>query len=93
MNINSGTTVDTSNSTTMTAAGLRAFGRADRPIVQNLGPGTLYLGTASADITTKGLKLPVNAVYELPTTLMEGAGAVFLRADGGNCDVRILNVG
>lgn len=93
MIITSGTTVDTSNATTMTAAGLRAFTRADRPLVQNLGPGALYLGTGSADLTTKGLKLPVNAVYELPAPLMEGAGQVFLRADGGNCDVRIINVG
>jgi len=77
----------------MTAAGLRAFKNADRPVIQNLGPGALYLGTGSADLTTKGLKLPINAVYELPATLMEGAGQVFLRADGGNCDVRIVNVG
>ena len=93
MIITAATTVDTSNATTMVAAGLRAFKNADRPIVQNLGPGTLYLGTGSADLTTKGLKLPVNAVYELPATLMEGAGQLFLRADGGNCDVRIINVG
>lgn len=93
MIITSGTTVDTSNSTTMTAAGLRAFKNADRPIIQNLGPGNLYVGTGSADLTTKGLKLPVNAVYELPATLMEGAGTLYLRADGGNCDVRIINVG
>ena len=93
MIITTGTTVDTSNATTMTAAGLRAFKNADRPVIQNLGPGTLYLGTGSADLTTKGLKLPINAVYELPATLMEGVGQVFLRADGGNCDVRIVNVG
>lgn len=93
MIITSGTTVDTSNATTMVAAGLRAFKNADRPIVQNLGPGTLYLGTGSADLATKGLKLPINAVYELPATLMEGAGQIFLLADGGNCDVRIVNVG
>ena len=93
MNIPQNTTLDTGNDTAMIAVGLRAFKNADRPIVQNLGPGTLYLGTGSADLTTKGLKLPINAVYELPATLMEGAGQVFLRADGGNCDVRIVNVG
>lgn len=93
MNISQNTTLDTSNATTMTAAGLRAFKNADRPVIQNLGPGDLYLGTGSADLVTKGLKLPINAVYELPATLMEGAGKLFLRADGGNCDVRIVNVG
>ncbi len=93
MIITSATTVDTSDATTMVAAGLRAFKNADRPLIQNLGPGTLYLGTGSVDLTTVGLKLPINAVYELPATLMDGAGQVFLRADGGNCDVRIVNVG
>jgi hypothetical protein len=93
MIITSGTTVDTSNATTMEAAGLRAFGRADRPIVQNLGPGTLYLGTSVTNLTSVGLQLPVNAVYELPATLMEGAGQIWLAASGGNCDVRIINVG
>lgn len=93
MIISQNTTVDTSNATTMAGYGLRAFERADRPIVQNLGPGTLYLGTSATNIATVGIELPVAAVYELPAPLMEGAGAVFLRAVGGNCDVRILNVG
>ena len=64
-----------------------------RPIFQNLGPGTLYFSTNSTDVATTGIKMPPNAVYELPTTLVEGAGAIWFVAVGGNCDVRILNVG
>ena len=64
-----------------------------QPIVQNLGPGDLYLGTVSASLTTEGLKLPAGSVYELPKVVQEGAGAIWIQADGGNCDVRILNVG
>lgn len=63
------------------------------PIVQNLGPGTLYVGTSSSNLLTTGLYLPAGAVYEFPQPLVEGAGAVWLLADGGNCDVRIVNVG
>lgn len=64
-----------------------------RPIVQNLGPGTLYYSASPTNIATEGLKLVPNAVYELPTSLVEGVGAVWLEAVGSVCDVRILNVG
>ena len=87
------TTVDTSDATVMDTYGLAAFNKTCRPIVQNLGPGTLYLGTSATDIATVGLKMPVNAVYELPAPLVEGPGKIFLRAVGDDCDVRILNVG
>ena len=94
MNIPQNTTVDTSNATTMLTYGLRAFSKSDRPVIQNLGPGTLYLATAAANVETVGIALPINAVYELPATLVEGAGQVYLRATGvGGCDVRIINVG
>jgi hypothetical protein len=64
-----------------------------QPIVQNLGPGILYVGTSSTDLTTEGLQLPVGAVYEFPRNLVDGAGQVWIQASGANCDVRIINVG
>jgi hypothetical protein len=63
------------------------------PIIQNLGPGILYVYNSEANITTEGLQLPVGAVYELPAVVQDGAGAVFVQATGGNCDVRLMNVG
>ena len=63
------------------------------PVIQNLGPGTLYVYNSSTNITTDGLQLPVGAVYELPQVVQDGAGAVFVQATGGNCDVRLMNVG
>lgn len=88
-----GTTINTSDQDDMTPYGLIAFNKNSRPIVQNLGPGTLYLGTSPASLATVGLELPVGAVYELPDTLVEGAGQICLLASGDNCDVRIINVG
>jgi hypothetical protein len=93
MILTSGTSIDTSDATAMAVHGLPAFTGTMRPIIQNLGPGDLYLSTGSASITTRGIKLPINAVYELPATLAEGAAQVWLHASGGNCDVRIINVG
>lgn len=69
------------------------FSPTARPIFQNLGPGTLYFSTGPTDVATTGIKLPVNAVYELPTVLVEGAGEIWFVAVSGNCDVRIINVG
>jgi hypothetical protein len=63
------------------------------PVIQNLGPGALYIGNTSTSLTTTGIYLPAGAVYEFPKVVQDGAGAVFIQADGGNCDVRILNVG
>lgn len=93
MIIISGTTVDTSDAQVMAGYGLNAFKGSVRPVIQNLGPGVLYIGTSSTNITTVGLEVVVNAVYELPATLVEGAGRLVLAASGGNCDVRMLNVG
>jgi len=64
-----------------------------QPIIQNLGAGDLYLGSTSTDLTTTGLYLPPGAVYEYPKVVQDGAGAVWIQASGGNCDVRIMNVG
>jgi hypothetical protein len=88
-------TVNTSDAAAMAALTnpVGHFAGTTRPIVQNLGPGILWLGTSSTTLETYGLKLPVNAVYELPAELFEGAGAIYLKATDGNCDVRIINVG
>jgi hypothetical protein len=66
---------------------------SQRPIFQNLGPGTLYFGTSNINVASNGIKMPVNAVYELPTSLVEGAGEIWFVAVDGSCDVRALNVG
>ena len=93
MILTSGTSINTSDAAAMATHSLPAFSGTMRPVIQNLGPGDLYLSTSSASITSKGIKLPINAVYELPAVLSEGAAQVWLAASGGNCDVRIINVG
>ena len=70
-----------------------SFTATQMPVIQNLGPGILYVYNSSTNITTDGLQLPVGAVYELPQVVQDGAGAVFVQATGGNCDVRLMNVG
>jgi hypothetical protein len=79
--------------TTAQGAYNTGYQNSQAPIIQNLGPGTLYVGNTSSNLTTEGLQLPVGAVYEFPAPLAEGAGAVWIQASGANCDVRILNVG
>ena len=64
-----------------------------QPIIQNLGPGVLYVGTTSNDLVNTGLYLPAGSVYEFPEVVVEGPGAIWLQADLGNCDVRIVNIG
>lgn len=62
------------------------------PVIQNLGPGDLYLG--GADVTVAdGFKLAPNAVYEYPRDLGQGAGKIHLVSSMANTDVRVLVVG
>jgi hypothetical protein len=64
-----------------------------QPIIQNLGPGNLYVGRSFNDLATQGIWLPAGAVYEFPAELANSGGTVWIQADGGTADVRILNVG
>jgi len=63
------------------------------PVVQNLGPGDLYVYNQSTNVTTAGIYLPPFAVYEFPQVVIEGPGAIWFEALNGSCDVRIMNVG
>jgi hypothetical protein len=69
------------------------LGGTQRPIIQNLGPGTLYVGSSPSNLINSGIKLVVNAAFEYPDTLVSGPGKVFIQADENDCDVRIQNVG
>jgi hypothetical protein len=69
------------------------FAGNNAPVIQNLGPGDLFVSDTEVDVTTRGLYLPPFAVYEFPQTMVSGPGAVFMQALNGDCDVRIINVG
>jgi len=64
-----------------------------QPVIQNLGPGTLYIGAVSTNILTEGLQLLPGAVYEFPAIVQDGVGAIWVQAETATCDVRFLNVG
>jgi hypothetical protein len=67
--------------------------KTSRPIIQNLGPGTLYFNTSGVSVIATGIKMEPLAVYEFPTTLVEGPGNIWFQAENDICDIRILNVG
>jgi hypothetical protein len=69
------------------------FGGTQRPIIQNLGPGVLYVGSSPNNLPSRGVRLVPNAAYEYPDNLVAGAGKVYIQAQEDNCDVRIQNVG
>lgn len=63
------------------------------PVVQNLGPGKVYLDTVSTVTTANGLELEVGDVYEFPHDLSQAGGGVYAIADQANTDVRLMVVG
>ena len=63
------------------------------PIVQNLGPGILYIGVSSHVTTATGLQIPVHAAYELPRAFDHSQErSIFLIATAAGTDVRVLAV-
>ena len=62
----------------------------ETPVIQNLGPGNLYLDTASGVTTGTGLQVPVDSVYEWTRDITKTLYAI---ADAAGTDVRILKVG
>lgn len=63
------------------------------PVVQNLGPGNLYVDHDPAVTATTGFKLVPNSVYEWPHDLGQATGVIYAIADAVSTDVRILVVG
>lgn len=61
------------------------------PVIQNLGPGVVYLD-ATADVTANtGVKIDVNVAYEFLRTFNQG-GKIYLIASQANTSVRTLAV-
>lgn len=76
-----------------TAAVVLAVTPQQAPVIQNLGPGNLYIDSNPGVTTNSGLKLAVGDTYEYPRDLAEAAGSVYAIADQAATDVRILVVG
>lgn len=66
-------------------------GGRTRPVIQNLGPGDVYIDTEGSVTASSGLKLPVGSVYEFPTagTLDD----IWIVASEAGTDVRVIKVG
>lgn len=73
-----------------TAVPVAAGGR-QRPVIQNLGPGNVYLDTQGSVTPSSGLKIPVGFTYEFPTS--GSLDSIFIIADQASTDVRIIAIG
>ena len=63
------------------------------PVVQNLGPGVLYMDVGSDVSQSTGIQIPVNQAYEFVKRIGLASGSLYLVATQSNTDVRILEVG
>lgn len=69
------------------------FGGGDTPLIQNLGPGTVYLGRDDTVTAGSGIQLGVGAAYEFPSDLgVSGSSTVYLVSDAAGTDVRYMVV-
>lgn len=60
-----------------------------RPLIQNLGPGVLYVDLDEGVAVGTGLRVAVDAMVELPAL----RGVLYGVADAASTDVRLLDVG
>jgi hypothetical protein len=63
-----------------------------RPLIQNLGPGNVFMSTDSTVTVTSGFMIPVGAAYEFPTPRSASKG-VWLCTDEDGTDVRFVLLG
>lgn len=76
--------------TTVTPLG---FGGGDTPLIQNLGPGTVYMGRDDTVTVGNGVRLGVGDAYEFPSDLgASGSSTVYLVSDAAGTDVRYMVV-
>lgn len=62
----------------------------ETPVIQNLGPGVLYLDVRPDVSSDTGLRVPVDTAYEWPNDITRSVYAV---SDTLDADVRVLVVG
>lgn len=60
------------------------------PVIQNLGPGVLYVDVDAEVTADSGLRIPVDTAYEWPRDITKSIYAI---SDMAGTDVRILLVG
>lgn len=63
-----------------------------RPVIQNLGPGTVYLDTDGDVDIDSGFQIVTGAVYEFPAPGGRSKG-VWIMADTEDTDVRVVEMG
>lgn len=68
-------------------------GDSSRPVIQNLGPGIVYLDTDPEVTVDSGIKLAVGTVYEFPTAGSLSIEGIFIVADTADTDVRVMDAG
>ncbi len=67
-------------------------GTRSRPLIQNLGPGNVYVDTDGDVDAASGFKMVPNSVYEFPTSGASSVG-IWVVADAANTDVRVVGMG
>lgn len=70
----------------------RIPGDRSRPLIQNLGPGNVYVDTDGEVTAEEGFKLVPNATYEFPTPGGNSTG-IWIIADAADTDVRVVGLG
>lgn len=67
-------------------------GTRARPLIQNLGPGNVYVDTDGDVDADSGFRIAPNSVYEFPTSGGSSKG-IFLVSDIEDTDVRVVGMG
>lgn len=66
-------------------------GNRSRPVIQNLGPGSVYLDTDGDVDSSSGFVIAPGAVYEFPAASSRSRG-IFVVSDTADTDVRVVTV-
>ena len=76
--------------TVATAELIAVTGFGDPVVLQNLGPGSLYIGSDDTVLNTTGFLVTVEPAVNSQVNLLNHSGEIWGYASGGGCDVRVI---
>jgi hypothetical protein len=69
------------------------LGHADVPVLVNLGPDTVYIGSSDQVATGTGIPLGPNVGYQFPNTLATAGWGELWAVSDGDSEIRYGSVG
>jgi hypothetical protein len=63
------------------------------PLIQNLGPATVFVARSDSDVVDTGIRLEAGESFETAEAVRSGGSSLYAVTESGTADVRIITSG